>query len=72
MKFSMGRFIKILIDASACPAECSACVEVCPVEIFETKEGKLSVRETEEDECTLCELCLQRCPNDAIKIEKLY
>jgi Na+-translocating ferredoxin:NAD+ oxidoreductase RNF subunit RnfB len=25
-----------------------------------------------EDECTLCDLCLQRCPTDAIAIHKLY
>jgi NAD-dependent dihydropyrimidine dehydrogenase PreA subunit len=68
----MGRFIKIAIDTSVCPAECSRCVEVCPVEIFEMDGGKPSVRRSEEDECTLCELCLQRCPQGAIRIEKLY
>jgi NAD-dependent dihydropyrimidine dehydrogenase PreA subunit len=25
-----------------------------------------------EDECILCDLCLQRCPTDAIAIHKLY
>ncbi len=67
----MGRFIRITIDDSACIAECRICVETCPVEIF-TEKDKPVVRESEEDECTLCELCLQRCPADAIRIEKLY
>ena len=68
----MGRFIKITVVDSACPEDCRNCVEACPVDIFTIQDGKLLVRETEEDECTLCELCLQRCPESAIQIEKLY
>jgi NAD-dependent dihydropyrimidine dehydrogenase PreA subunit len=68
----MGRFIKITIDNSACPLDCRICVDTCPVEIFLFNDGMTVIQESEEDECTLCELCLQRCPEELIKIEKLY
>jgi NAD-dependent dihydropyrimidine dehydrogenase PreA subunit len=68
----MGRFIRITIEDSACPAECQRCVETCPVEIFRMEKGRPVPQESEEDECTLCELCLQHCPVSAIRIEKLY
>jgi NAD-dependent dihydropyrimidine dehydrogenase PreA subunit len=68
----LGRFIRISIDVSACPKGCRKCIEVCPVDIFALEDERAVVRQSEEDECTLCELCLQRCPAGAIKIEKLY
>lgn len=68
----MGRFIRITIEESSCPAGCRMCLEACPVEIFKEEGGKVLVLDSEEDECTLCELCIQRCGAGAISIEKLY
>ncbi len=68
----MGEFIKVVIDEKKCDKKNKACVSVCPVGIFMEKEGNIAVVEENEDECTLCNLCLEACKNGAIKILKLY
>jgi NAD-dependent dihydropyrimidine dehydrogenase PreA subunit len=49
-----------------------AYISVCPVSIFEGRNGLAAVVAAQEDECILCDLCLERCPTDAIAIHKLY
>jgi len=68
----MGMFIKIHVDEAKLGDKAGACAQVCPMKIFEVKEGRLGVVESEEDECTLCDLCLERSPAGGIRIEKLY
>lgn len=80
----MGMFIALKIDEPRCKASkgCRHCVDVCPVDIFQTGEvgslvnavlvNAVLVNAENEDECTLCELCLQACPHQAIEIVKLY
>ena len=68
----MGMFIRIHVDAVKLGDKAGAVAQVCPVKIFELKEGRLAVIEAEEDECTLCDLCQERCPGGGIRIEKLY
>ena len=68
----MGMFIKIHVDAAKLADQAAAVAQACPVKIFELKQGRLAVIEAEEDECTLCDLCLERCPGGGIRIEKLY
>lgn len=68
----MGLFISITIDKSKCPAECKICSEACPVDIFAFDGQSCRVVSENEDECTLCEICLQRCPQNCIKISKNY
>jgi NAD-dependent dihydropyrimidine dehydrogenase PreA subunit len=70
----MGEFIKIEIDGKTCLgiSKCGECVVVCPVNVFEAAGGLPSILETNEDECTLCELCLKACSPGAITIHKLY
>jgi len=70
----MGEFISIIIDQEKCGdiEEVKAWVQVCPVDIFELKNGKPSVVEENEDECTLCDLCVEACNTGAITIKKLY
>ena len=70
----MGEFIRIIIDQDKCGdlVESQKWVDVCPVNIFKAQEGRLSVSAENEDECTLCELCLESCPEGAITIQKLY
>ena len=70
----MSLFIAVEVDADRCRKgqPCTACVTVCPVSIFRAQGGLAEVVGENEDECTLCDLCLQRCPTDAITIRTLY
>jgi NAD-dependent dihydropyrimidine dehydrogenase PreA subunit len=69
----MGTFIRIDVDgAHISPSLGRALVELCPVDIYALEGERLSVRPDEEDECTLCELCLKAAPAGAIVIHKLY
>ncbi|RMF92154.1 MAG: 4Fe-4S dicluster domain-containing protein [Candidatus Schekmanbacteria bacterium] len=66
-------FINVKIKEGCLGVEkCGECVKICPVNIFEAKDGKVSIVEKNEDECTLCDLCLQKCPVNVVSIEKLY
>ncbi|MDP2952359.1 MAG: 4Fe-4S binding protein [Chloroflexota bacterium] len=67
-------FIELRIDEPAChrAGPCRLCHEVCPVDVFALKGDKMIVLEENQDECTLCDLCLQRCPTRAITLVKLY
>ncbi len=70
----MGEFIKVRIDQDKCagvPA-IEKMVQVCPVNIFKVEENRPAVQEENEDECTLCMLCIEAFPTGAIKIHKLY
>lgn len=49
-----------------------ALAALCPVDIFVMAGERLRVQPDEEDECTLCELCLKAAPAGAIVIHKLY
>ncbi|MBI2458705.1 MAG: 4Fe-4S binding protein [candidate division NC10 bacterium] len=70
----MSLFIAVRVDPERCRAgqPCTACIGVCPVTIFEGRDGLAGVIGENEDECILCDLCLARCPTDAIAIYKLY
>jgi len=70
----MGEFIKIRIDEIKCRgiADCGQCEKLCPVNIFEAAGEIPDIVDENEDECTLCDLCLNGCETDAIEIIKLY
>ena len=70
----MGVFIKVSVDDSKCLGvkKSGHCVNICPVNIFEAHGERVTINEENEDECTLCELCLQKCDPNAITIQKLY
>ncbi len=70
----MSLFIAVHVDAERCLAgqPCTACITACPVNIFEARQGPTGIVDENEDECILCDLCLERCPTDAIAIHKLY
>ena len=69
----MGTFIQITLDASRLDAAAAQqLVSICPVDIFALQAGQAVVRPDEEDECTLCELCLRVAPAGALQIRKLY
>lgn len=54
------------IDQAKC-VKCGTCVDVCPVDVFEKKDGKIKV--TKPDECIGCRACEAQCPEQAIKVE---
>jgi len=70
----MSEFIRVEIDMNGCIGigKCGKCVRVCPVNIFEAEGEQPVIVEQNQDECTLCNLCLDECTPDAIVIVKLY
>ena len=69
----MGIFIKISVENSRLRgAVRRRLVSLCPVDIFALDGKQLIVRAEQEDECTLCELCLEAAPAGALAIQKLY
>ncbi|PLW80837.1 4Fe-4S ferredoxin [Candidatus Woesearchaeota archaeon] len=57
---------KPIIDKEKC-MNCNVCVEVCPMECFENKDGDVQV--TQPDECIGCKACEVQCPHQAIVVE---
>lgn len=69
----MGVFIEIAVDTEGLSSALSQQIAgVCPVDIFAVEDGRLVVKPEEEDECTLCELCLKAALPKAIRIYKTY
>ena len=70
----MGEFVRVVIDQEKCgdPDGVKRWIGVCPLGMFELKNGRPTVVEENEDECTLCGLCLDACKTGAVKIQKLY
>ena len=69
----MGIFIKIEIDKAKCTNDCGKkLVEICPVNIFSLVKGRVITDPENEDECTLCGLCLNMKPHGVVKIKRLY
>jgi NAD-dependent dihydropyrimidine dehydrogenase PreA subunit len=67
-------FVDVRIDQERCIgiAKCGKCVSMCPVRIFKADgDNPLPVEDT-ADECTLCDICTNECPEDAITVKKLY
>lgn len=70
---SRGIFIRVKVSEARCVgiAACGRCLPACPVNIFVPRGDRIGVQE--EDECILCDLCLQACrPYEAIRIVRLY
>ncbi len=70
----MGEFIKLEIDLSRCAGEKNVAewVGVCPLNIFKMEDNLPVVVKENEDECTLCMLCVEAFPKGAITVHKLY
>ena len=72
---SRGLFIEAEVDgaAAADPAIAARLAEVCPVDIFATKDdGTLEIVDENLDECVLCYLCVDATPDDTVRVIKLY
>ena len=69
----MGMFIRVSVDEDQISPELArSLVGLCPVDIFTMAGEQLRVDSDQEDECTLCELCLKAAPQGAIVIHTLY
>ncbi len=69
----MGTFVKLEIDESKCtPDRGAKLAGICPLRIFRLQDGSVAADPENEDECTLCELCLGVYPSGAVTIRRLY
>lgn len=68
----MGLFVDIVIDSKRCAPGCTLCLDSCPMKIFLVIDGKVNKRFEQEDECTFCNVCLERCRKNTITINKNY
>lgn len=58
---------KITIDYEKCEGEdCAECIDVCPMEVFIIDGDKIKIHNPEE--CSLCEVCMDVCPNGTVEV----
>ena len=68
-------FLRVEVDPEAAADRelAKKLAEVCPVNIFDVDaDGKAVVVAENEDECVLCDLCVQAAPPGRVRIVKLY
>jgi NAD-dependent dihydropyrimidine dehydrogenase PreA subunit len=69
----MGIFIQVQIDEKRLTPEVAEMIlSLCPVDVFALDGEQLIVQPDQEDECTLCELCLDAAPVGTLTIRKTY
>ena len=71
----MSMFVEVEVDpkTAADAPLAKKLVEVCPVNIFALDpKGCVRIVEENQDECTLCDLCLQAVPGGGVRVIKLY
>ncbi|MDD2644081.1 MAG: 4Fe-4S binding protein [Methanobacteriaceae archaeon] len=60
--------VTITIDKDKCDnVDCGECVDICPVENFVMGDGEIIIQHPEE--CTLCEICMDVCPNGCVVVK---
>jgi NAD-dependent dihydropyrimidine dehydrogenase PreA subunit len=67
-------FIGVDVDEAVAgdPELAAKLEEVCPVDIFKARDGRLEIVEENLDECVLCELCINAAPAGTVVVKKLY
>lgn len=58
----------ITVDAEKCEG-CEECVDICPMEVFEMKDGKSVTANA--DACEGCESCVETCEPGAITLQEM-
>ncbi len=59
---------KIDINHDKCEgSECGECADICPMEILVLEGDKILIQN--EEYCTLCEVCMDTCPQQCINVE---
>ena len=77
--------ITIDLEKCTVPFLCKKCLQICPTAVFRVSrvmakekrleemdpriDGNYALFASRRDKCTICNLCLDVCPVDAIKIE---
>jgi NAD-dependent dihydropyrimidine dehydrogenase PreA subunit len=56
-----------IVDKEKCTG-CGTCVNICPVNVFELKDGKSEPIRAKD--CIGCKACEVNCPTGAIKVEE--
>jgi len=65
--------VEVAPEAASDPAVAAKLAEVCPVDIYATREdGSLRVVRENLDECVLCRLCIDAAPAGTVTVRKLY
>jgi NAD-dependent dihydropyrimidine dehydrogenase PreA subunit len=64
--------VEVAESVAGDPELAAKLAEVCPVDIFEARDGRIRIVEENLDECVLCELCLGAAPPGTVIIHKLY
>lgn len=59
---------EVIVDSEKCVG-CGECVDICPVEVYELKDGKSDPVNYEE--CVGCESCVEVCSTDAIEVKEV-
>lgn len=75
MSSEVAMFVRLEVDAELCAREpqCRECIQCCPVDIFSRNDGETARSVIDnEDECILCDQCIERCPVKAVRLVKLY
>jgi ferredoxin len=66
-KGEIKKMAKVTIDHGKCDgAKCGECADVCSMEVLIIDGKKIAIRNVEE--CSLCEICTDVCPNGAIEL----
>ncbi len=56
---------EIEVDMDKCDT-CGECIDICPQDIFEEKDGKIKLNDIES--CTMCNSCIEECEPGAIEV----
>ncbi len=59
---------EVVVDTEKCVG-CGECVDVCPVTVYELKDGKSDPVNAED--CLGCESCVEVCSQDCIEVKEM-